>query len=639
MAKAVVTLEGDSSSLVGAIDDAKGAMTKLEAGGKKLTDQLRDVADEADKAAGALVNKIGGPTAIKAIAGVGAAFAGASTALSALSSSMSSFYATQGDEGAKAMADIDKALDEMTSKLFTAVMGTDDMEEITRTLISGIETLTTVVEALLTPLKWMGQFLKLLRDFGNENADATRKQNDELIKLKATQALMKKSYDSNQTAIEGNLKAVKALTGATEDGRKTSLRAALTATDAIATQVQLAEKEQDIADYKRLANAEEEENDRKARDIASRQLAAGQIKQEEFESTSNRYFNTLQTATRRAALATVMVMSDATKTQLQSLGAQRQVLAAELLGVTNQMKAEAETVTNTPTNTPTGRGAPASPPKMTDEQKMYADMDALAKEGEKQRAADAAKALGDGIAAVVGAERAKAQATADRLEAEDKQAKEVAAARRIQFGDASSAEISAYLDAKTQKEIADQTEFEAAKQRAIELHDLTFNFQQSAADFAAGERAKEQAAHEEKVNALTAGFQEYGKLAGQQLADGEKAADVAEKLAKKALGGQISALGDKAMVEAAIYAAAFNPMAIPMAAAGVAAYTAAAYLGAEDKKVTTATPAAAAPAAAPVNTSFNLRVDAAFADGESIARQFAMMQRSAQRRGLVPAGA
>jgi hypothetical protein len=81
-------------------------------------------------------------------------------------------------------------------------------------------------------------------------------------------------------------------------------------------------------------------------------------------------------------------------------------------------------------------------------------------------------------------------------------------------------------------------------------------------------------------------------------------------------------------------------MAIPMAAAGVAAYTAAAYLGAEGKKATTATAASAAPAAAaPVNTAFNLRVDAAFADGESIARQFAMMQRSAQSRGLVPAGA
>jgi hypothetical protein len=640
MARAVATLEGDSSSLVDAIDKAKGSMTKLESEGRKLTDQLRDVADEADKAAGALVNKIGGPTAIKAIAGVSAAFAGANVALDALSGSMSAFYATQGDKGAKAMADIDTALNTLSSTLFTAVMGTDDMEEITRTLISGIETLTTVVDALLTPLQWMGQFLKLLRDFGNENADATRKQNDELVKLKATQDQMKKSYDSNQTAIEGNLKAVRALTGATEDGRKASLRAALTATDAIAAQVQLAEKEQDIADYKRLANAEEEENDRKARDIASQQLAAHQIKQEEFESKSNQYFNTLQTDTRRAALATVMVMSEATKTQLQSLGAQRQVLASELLGVTNQMKTEAEGATNTPTKTATGRSAPAAaPPELTGMAKQYAEMDALFAEGAAKQAAAEAQALGDGVAAYVAAERAKVQANADRIEAEDAQAKAVAAARRQEFGDASSAEISAYLDAKTQKEIADQAEFDAARQRAIELHDLTFNFQQTAADFAAGERAKEKAAHDEKVNAITAGFQEYGKLAGQQLANGEKAGKIAEKLAKKAIGAQISALGDQAMIKAAAYAAELNPLAFPMAAAGVAAYTAAAALGAEGKKATAATPAAAAPAAAPVNTSFNLRVDAAFADGESIARQFAMLQKSAQRRGLVPAGA
>jgi hypothetical protein len=617
MAKAVATLEGDSSSLVKAINDAKGSMTKLESEGKKLTDQLRDVADSADVAAGKLVNKIGGPTAIKAIAGVGAAFAGAGVALDALSNSMNAFYATQGDEGAKAMADIDKALNTLASTLFTAVMGTDDMEEITRTLISGIETLTAVVDVLLIPLRFLGDILKLLRDFANENADATRKQNDELIKLQATQALMKKSYDSNQTAIEGNLKAVRALTGATEDGRKASLRAALTATDAIAAQVMLAEKEQDIADYKRLANADEADNERRARETASAQLAQGLIQADEFEAASNRFFNNMQNASRKAALATVMVMSDATKTQLQSLGAQRQVLAAELLGVTNQMKTEAEGVTNTPTNTPTSRTAPAGGKgdraaliaSLDEEAKIRADALIAQLEAERQlvlQYGDPRKNLTDSAAVV------EAQANKDRLDAKQAEAlvrlKETEAAEKAR--------------------IAATAEFE--KQ---------FDDAKKARDDA--KAAEEKAAHDEKVNQLTAGFQEYGKLAGQQLAEGEKASKVAEKLAKKALGGQISALGDKAMVEAAIYAAAFNPMAIPMAAAGLAAYTAAAYLGAEGKKATTATRASATPAAqsGPVNTAFNLRVDAAFADGESIARQFAMMQRSAQRRGLVTAGA
>ena len=617
MAKAVVTLEGDSSSLVTSIDKAKGSMQKLEVEGKKLTDQLRDVADEADKAAGALVNKIGGPGAIKAIAGVGAAFAGAGIALDALSGSMSAFYATQGDKGAQAMADIDKALNELTATLFKAVMGTDDMEEITRTLISGIQTMTTVVDALLTPLKWMGQFLKLLRDFGNENADATRKQNDELIKLKATQALMKKSYDSNQTAIEGNLKAVKALTGATEDGRKASLRAALTATDAIATQVMLAEKEQDMADYKRLANADAADNERMARKMASEKLAAGKITAEQFEAETEKTFHNLQISSRKSAIATVQIMSEATTTQLKSLGAQRQVLAAELLGVTNQMKAEAESVTNTPTNTPTKTSGGTSG------------------DGKAAREAELASA-NETIARITASREEQYKYEEELLLKYGRRSKGMTHQQQVE-------EAQAYKDIADKKQadaLARLTETEAAEKARIQAtaeFEKTFDDAKKARDDA--KAAEEAAAEKAKMDALKAGFQEYGKLAGDQLAAGEKASKVAEKLAKKALGAQISALGDKAMVEAAIYAAAFNPMAIPMAAAGVAAYTAAAYLGAEGKKATTATPAAAAPAAGPVNTAFNLRVDAAFADGESIARQFAMMQRSAQRRGLVPVGA
>ena len=130
------------------------------------------------------------------------------------------------------------------------------------------------------------------------------------------------------------------------------------------------------------------------------------------------------------------------------------------------------------------------------------------------------------------------------------------------------------------------------------------------------------------------------KLLVQEMVAGKSATKVAAEMARKAIGDAISAKGDEAMAQAAIYAASFNPMAIPMAAAGVAAYAAAAALGSSAKKASSGTPASAAPAqAAPVNTSFNLRVDAAFADGESIARQFAMMQQAAQRRGLVPVGA
>ena len=104
MAKTVAEIDGDSSGLVSSLDKAKAAMGKLEDGGKKLTDQLRDVADQADIAAGNLISKIGGPGAITAIGGIGIAFAGVGKAVDLVGQSMDSFYNAQGDKGAAAMA-------------------------------------------------------------------------------------------------------------------------------------------------------------------------------------------------------------------------------------------------------------------------------------------------------------------------------------------------------------------------------------------------------------------------------------------------------------------------------------------------------------------------------------------------------
>lgn len=668
MAKAVVTLEGDSSSLVKSIDDAKGAMTKLEAGGKKLTDQLRDVADEADKAAGALVNKIGGPTAIKAIAGVGAAFVAVESALGAFSSSMAAFASTQGAAGQQAMADLDKAVAELQSQLFTAVMGTDDMQEAMDTLIPIVQGATFVVNQLLGPIRFLAE---AVRYFAEQSGDATEEQKE----LAKAEREAKKATDATATSVASLNTAYDNIEGVLVRLLGTKKEIALFDLKTQATGLMTLIKQAEALEFVRLQTAGNLAADRAE---AAERAAMDDSYEVAFRTRADARVNKARDSARAEATARVAeemrgqdAMKEKVKLGLQELERQRQNIES---GVTSFEE---------PKPTRTGGGgretakekeareaAEKEAARLVQEAKDKAALEARVAmfgqatdaEIEKYKAAaeakkaiaqeqfNAARALAIETADLtfnltqtpeqyIAEEEKKAEAAKAKVAADVALRKAEYDARVAMFGQASTAEIDAYNATKAAKAAADQTEFDAARQRAIELHDLTFNFQQSAADFAAGERAKEQAAHEEKVNALTAGFQEYGKLAGQQLADGEKAADVAEKLAKKALGGQISALGDKAMVEAAIYAAAFNPMAIPMAAAGVAAYTAAAYLGAEDKKVTTATPAAAAPAAAPVNTSFNLRVDAAFADGESIARQFAMMQRSAQRRGLVPAGA
>lgn len=631
MAKAVVTLEGDSSSLVKSIDQAKGSMQKLDAEGKTLTKQLREVATEADKAAGALVNKIGGPGAIKAIAGVGAAFVAVEGALGAFSSSMAAFAATQGAAGAKAMADLDTALNELQGQLFTAVMGTDDMETAMDTLIPIVQGLTTAFQLLLVPVT---SFSGFIQNMATDHSAAATQAREHAKAEKEYETALAAANGQMKTAHEGYAGVERSIIGLL--GTKREL--AIFDLQETQRQYQMIVLQQDRAMQARrlaagdFASAQAESTKRSELvDAEATKLQASEDKLERMGKENRRGRSADQirelaegrvARDKNAQLILESVGQQARQQSNAALTAQELGFKAErdrLIEAQKRIEALKTQLQNAKDRRVTGGSTPDAVAPVTPPAAAEPAMDPY-----EARRLDGERFLEN--------ERLLAEEELKILASTNK-------ARQAMFGSANDEQIQKYYEVQIEKRIADQEEFDAARARAIELGDLKFNLAQSAAEFAAGERAKEKAAHDEKVNQLTAGFQEYGKLAGQQLAAGEKAADVAEKLAKKALGAQISALGDKAMVEAAIYAAAFNPMAIPMAAAGVAAYTAAAYLGAEGKKATTATPAAAAPAAGPVNTAFNLRVDAAFADGESIARQFAMMQRSAQRRGLVPVGA
>lgn len=612
MPKAVAILDGDSSGLVKSMENAKGSMQKLEVEGKKLTDQLRDVADEADKAAGALVNKIGGPTAIKAMAGVGAAFTGASVALGALSSSMSAFYSTQGEAGAKAMADIDMAMNKLSSQLFTAVMGTDNLEEATQTLLTVINFLTDALNLILWPIEQVSKFIRMIAELGDQGATAAEKHAKELLKFAEVQDTVKISYDNVAEAIAKNKLNVMGLTGATDDLARARIREQMAITNSLADSAKAAELAREEQEIGLEVLKKKQDNLFRARETA---VSSGFVPgSDEFQNVFNSVYAGLTLATINSAREARVGWSAETKQLLADAGADYQALQMLLFAV-GQTAKETSTQVNSVRTGGAPAGAPAGEPVVVEKAMDPYEARRLDQERwlEEQR---------------IGEEKALQETARANKE------------RIAMFGAATDEQIQLYYEAQLEKTIADKAEFDAARQRAIELGDLTFNMQQTAAQFAAGEREKEKAAHDEKVSSMTAGFQEYGKLAGQQLAEGKKASVVAEALARKAIGGQISALGDQAMVKAAVFLAEGNPMSIPMAAAGVAAYVAAAALGSSSKKATAATPASATPAqAAPVNTAFNLRVDAAFADGESIARQFAMMQQAAQRRGLVPVGA
>ena len=112
--------------------------------------------------------------------------------------------------------------------------------------------------------------------------------------------------------------------------------------------------------------------------------------------------------------------------------------------------------------------------------------------------------------------------------------------------------------------------------------------------------------------------------------------------ARSALGNIVMAIGDSYAVKAGGAAIESPWLAAKYAAAATVAYTVGAYLGATDKgqgdkSNKTDTPATEKAAPQATNVTYALRVDAAFADGESIARRFAQMQAAAQSRGLLGA--
>jgi hypothetical protein len=135
----------------------------------------------------------------------------------------------------------------------------------------------------------------------------------------------------------------------------------------------------------------------------------------------------------------------------------------------------------------------------------------------------------------------------------------------------------------------------------------------------------------------------YMQNAGKQLAIGKLSAKAAADMARSQLGNVIIGQGDEAMAKAGIMAAELNPLALPMAAAGLAAYAIGNAMMPTAKPNAGSTPATEKPVEDKQSTgnsyAFNMRVDSVFADGESMARQFAMMQESARARGLLMQGA
>ena len=611
MAKTVAEIDGDSSGLVKSLDQAKDGMVKLGSEGKKLTDQLRDVADQADIAAGNLISKIGGPGAITAIGGIGIAFAGVGKAVDLVGQSMDSFYNAQGDKGAAAMATITQAMDDLKGSLFTAVVGTDDLDAATATVITTLRTAKEVFELLLTPISSVSTAIRQATSdevlLGAQIYETIKAQ-----KAYAEQtAFVVTANQNNKIAVDALIESLKielstqeALKLAAEQKRLGAIDEAVASIDAgvaarasIAGEIAMAKAREGIigAHRDRIAAATKAGVEQSGYHIT---MAEARSRAMQIIEKDGKMMARVHEAENEAYAAAVAENSDIGTEELR----QRNTLLDQKANL-EQKYAEERLARDTVAPPKavvvrTGGGGPAKPT-----------------ETPEQIEARELKAINDLRLANTKGEQ---QMELDQMKWDDEQ-----------------------RDAKYEKEVAAAERLAAFNQKMLDDHDAEIH--------ARGELTV--AEKEERNARILKGIQDragaemgiYMQNAGKQLAIGKLSAKAAADMARSQLGNVIIGQGDKAMAEAGIMAAALNPLAIPMAAAGLAAYAIGNAMMPTAKPTAGSTPATEKPAdsgqASTNNYAFNMRVDSVFADGESVARQFAMMQESARARGLLMQGA
>jgi hypothetical protein len=562
MAKTVAEIDGDSSGLVSELGKAKTAMGKVGDSGKKLSDQLKEVGDQADIAAGNLVNKLGGPGAIKAIGGATIAFAAAQQGVQMFLDSSEKLFRAYGEEGQAVWDDLEKQLFDIQGAFAKAVLQTDDMYVAAGRLYAALQLIKDMsaqaVDSFIIAInilrKIPGTFADSLEKMGLFEAfDAMAQEGEARAReLTANMEKVNKSFEKPVAAaktltetVDEMTKSYAGLAGSAENVEEKQRKQALANIDNTVKQVEALALLQNMADNMSGDNV-------------------GGLTDAQFE-------------------------------QLERLGKLREQIVAE-----GEKK-----------GTPAATGGGGGGKEKTPEEIRKENLDKLnaslqARLAEKEALAEL-RAENDANERELADEALKR--AVERMEEETNRKME--AIKRVN-------DFAAQMLEEHNAELHAQGKLTEEEQKALDEERL--------------KAVQDRTAQELSM---------YMQTAGKQIALGKLSAKAAADMARSQLGNVIIGLGDKAMAEAGILAAGLNPMAIPMAAAGVAAYAIgnAMMPTAKPSGTTPATEKAEAAAPASNNYAFNLRVDSVFADGESVARQFAMMQESARQRGLLQQGA
>ena len=604
MADLVVSIDGDSKGLVGSLQKADGAMGQMRDEAKKLSDQLREVADDADKAAGELISKLGGPGAIKAIAGVGIAFGAVKTGVETFIDSSERMFQSYGDKGRQMWDKVEESLRGVNGAFAEVSLGGGDLADKAARLQTMGEGVKSIWSSMLTPLgSLIGQFQQMAINVAG---------------LTTREAELAAQYRATTVAI-------------TDQANAYTVAAQMMA-DAEVIAMGLLGMEKQAADAAHKAT--------QSKLIDARQTMQNAIVEREFQktiATSNDYWGNAADLISKAGVsldAFSDVDTQATKIMRSSLLTDNEKSSAIVA-----LKIAYEKI------------APAI--EDYDEAMVYAtdsereSLDLVTKaafadkakpaaiKGTTQAIKDNTKALDDNLKAQVPA----LTGWAEWLRRHYKEYAEITAEEGEQLNDM-------YFSMVSPSSIDDVIgnipligdAWLAVKGTAVEAAGELKAAWKGTIDETSAINASATEQQQKDTKAMVEqNVKQYGRLAASVIAGEMSMADAA----RAAIGNILSAKGDEYAVKAggAIFE---NPAAAAgYSAAALAAYSAAAWLGATEKpkgeKTTNTTPATEAKPAQATNVTYALRVDAAFADGESIARRFAQMQSAAQSRGLIGA--
>ena len=578
VAGAVVTIDGDSSGLVGALQKGEKGLDDVKQSAGKLSDQLREVADDADAAAGALVQKLGGPGAIKAIAGVTAGFAIAKQGVDMFLESAENLFKSYGEEGQKVWDETEKSLFAIKGAFAEAVLGGGDMEQMGARLKVVFETALDVINFLLIPVRALSGLLWMLRGDTDDATAATDKLNEAMVRTAEAQA-------TAAAAVAQRSVDIKALYNqALRDIGK----------EHIAEQdAQLAKADAYRAGFQDLLG----ESALKAAKI----LAEGSIYVQDNIDTYEAAM--LELGDSPAATAKAMAHFAAAGLE-KELG---MVMALHQASVEALRKS-----TGAGQDTSAPRGTSSAMRQTADDTTVYA---VEVEEGYQR----ITKAQYDAL---------------DKMQEQSGDySQRIMEMSREDFANMERYADSVYLNdiELNEKRLEAQREHERKTQegtdaRMAAMRDARKKLLEEEAELADQRLKIDKDAMAVVFNLAVT---QNGKMLANAIAGNKKMSEVA----RAALGNVASGLGDIAMVKSATYAAeGLFPQAAGMAVAGTLGYTIAAVLGA-DKKANAGPPTERQQ---PVqNYAYNLRIDSTFADSESISRRFAQMQEGARARGLI----